>query len=282
MTNKIVLKTTEEFMSDYTPVYQPIFPLFLKKSQAYSELVGKVDFKRVATVGDVRAKHITPKDTEMAQIAVADGKKSFKKYFLANQFVQSTLQDTEGIEDVVAQVLDEHNKQADELLANGDGTTTGDIVNNGLILSTDPNYKLKSSVLINSTDHLTQLHALVMSILTEANQVPGEKMILFYGDTAVSKLNGIYAANPVAFRKLLSEVAPGVDQIELPSGLVSGNGFIVVNRDMVKLHYVCFPKLDDQDINKEKKYVWHNFLMGSFMLEVLASGGIIRQPLTFS
>jgi hypothetical protein len=112
MTNKVALKTVEEFM----PVYQPLFALFLGKSQAYSEEVGSIDFKRVDTVGDIRAKHITPKDTEIKQIGVSEGKKTFKKYFLANQFIQSLLQDPRGNQEVIAQVLDEHNKQADDLL----------------------------------------------------------------------------------------------------------------------------------------------------------------------
>src|SRR5690348_7660012 len=71
-TNKIVLRSVEEFMSDYVPIYQPMYPLFLGKSQAYSEQTGKLEFRRVQTVGDIRAKHITPKDTEMRQIAVME------------------------------------------------------------------------------------------------------------------------------------------------------------------------------------------------------------------
>ena len=71
-TNHIALRSIEEFMSGYTPVYQPIYPLFLGKSQAYSEQAGKIDFKRVSTVGDIRAKHITPKDTEIQQIAATE------------------------------------------------------------------------------------------------------------------------------------------------------------------------------------------------------------------
>ncbi len=97
MTNQIVLRSVEQFMSDYTPIYQPIYPLALTgKAQQYERQVGKLDFRRVQTVGDIRAKHITPKDSEMQQIAVMEGKKTFKKYFLANQFVRSDLQDSQG------------------------------------------------------------------------------------------------------------------------------------------------------------------------------------------
>src|SRR4051812_26135560 len=131
-TNKVLLRTVDEFMADYTPVYQPIYPLLLGKSQAYAEEVGQVNFKRANTVGDIRAHHITPKDTEIRQIAVGESSKAFKKYFLANQFIQSLLQDQQGIEDVVAQVLDEHQKQMDELILLGEGTSNSTMFNNGL------------------------------------------------------------------------------------------------------------------------------------------------------
>src|SRR3954468_12187091 len=97
-TNKIVLRTTEEFMAGYNPVYQPLYSLLLGRSQAYSEEVGKINFNRLNAVGDLRAKHLTPKDTEIRQISVVNSAKSFKKYFLANQYVQSELQAAEDID----------------------------------------------------------------------------------------------------------------------------------------------------------------------------------------
>jgi hypothetical protein len=78
MTNRIELRTIQEFMQDYVPVYQPIYPLLLGKSQSYAEEVGRIDFKRAVTVGDIRAKHVTPKDTEIRQISVNEGTKCFK------------------------------------------------------------------------------------------------------------------------------------------------------------------------------------------------------------
>ena len=71
-TNKIALRTVEEFMSDYTPVYSPIYPLFMGKSQKYEREVGELNFRRVEAVGDIRAKHITPKDTEIRRISVRE------------------------------------------------------------------------------------------------------------------------------------------------------------------------------------------------------------------
>jgi hypothetical protein len=253
------------------------------KSQAYSEEIGTVDFKRLNTVGDVRAKHITPKDTEMRQIAVSEGKKSFKKYFLGNQFIQSTLQDQEDAEQVVSQVLDEHQKQADEMLFFGDGTASNNVLNNGLLYSADANYRLKSSFEIAGSDPLVPLHSKVMSTVVEANQVAGRKAVIFYGDTASAKLNGLYATQPVAFRTVLGSVLGANSSIaELPQGVTASNGYLVVNMDQVKLHYTKLPELNAQGINDEKMYAWFNFLMGSMMLEVLASGAVINQPLTFA
>lgn len=284
-TNKLGLRTTEEFMSDYAPVYQPFYPLLLGKSQAYSEEVGKLNFNRVDTVGDIRAKHITPKDTEMKQVTAKESTKSFKKYFLANQFVQSSLQDPAGIEVVQAQVLDEHQKQFDELVLLGEGTSASTMINNGLYWSNDVNYTLKSSATVAAgTDHLIDMYSKVIASLTEAELIGGRKAVIFYGATTVAKFNSLYAATNVPIKRVLAEVKPDVSFIALPASITpaSAEGWIVVNLDQVKLHYTALPKLDDSGVNAEKKYVWSNFIMGSSMVEVLAAGGIIRQPVTYA
>lgn len=284
MTNKVALRSIEEFMSDYVPIYQPIYPLLLGKSQSYSEEVGKIDFRRVNTVGDIRAKHITPKDTEIQQIAVNEAKKTFKKYFLAKQFTISALQDQQGVEEVVSQVLDEHQKHADELLLLGEGTSTSTMINNGLFWSNDTNYSLESSVEIDTdADSLIDLQSKVMANVTAANQVAGRKLIMFYGTSVLPLFNGVYASQPVPFKRVLSEVlGANYSLSEMPAAVTpsGANGWIIVNLDQVKLHYTSLPSLKDQGVNDEKMYAWFNFLMGSMMLEVLASGGIIRQPAT--
>src|ERR1044072_3224418 len=132
MTNKIALRSVEEFMAGYTPVYRPIYPLFLNKAQQYAMEAGKRDFRRVEAVGDIRGQVITPKDTEIKQIQVQEGKKTFRNYMVANQFVLSQWQDRQGVEDVTAQVLDEHQKHQDELFLLGEGTSNSNMLNNGL------------------------------------------------------------------------------------------------------------------------------------------------------
>ncbi len=285
MTNKVALRTIEEFMAGYVPIYQPIYPLLLGKSQSYSEEVGKQEFRRVNTVGDIRAKHITPKDTEIRQIAVSEAKKTFKKYFLANQFTISSMQDQQGVEDVVSQVLDEHQKQADELLLLGEGTSGSTMINNGLFWSGDANYTLNGAATISGSDPLIDLHATVMLDVATANQVAGRKMLMFYGSSMSALFNGVYAASPVPFKRVLAEVlGPQYALSEMPSAVTPSttNGWIIINLDRVKLHYTVLPALKDQGVNDEKMYAWFNFLMGSMMLEVLASGGIIRTPATIS
>lgn len=284
MTNKVALRTIEEFMADYVPVYQPIYSLFLGKSQSYSEEVGKIDFKRVNTVGDIRAKHITPKDTEIRQIAVNEAAKTFKKYFLANQFTISALQDQRGVEDVVAQVLDEHQKQMDELFLLGEGTSNSTMINNGLFHSSDPNYELESSVEIDTdADSLISMHSKIMTNVADAEQLSGRKVIIFYGSEVTSRFDGIYTATNVPFKRVLNEVlGSGYSTVKLPAAVTPANshGWIIANLDQVKLHYVKLPGLQDQGVNDEKMYAWFNFLMGSSMLEVLADQAVIRQPVT--
>ena len=283
-TNQIELRTVDEFMTDYTPVYQPIYPLFLGgKSQSYSREVGKLDFRRIQAVGDIRAKHITPKDTEIRQVSVMEGRKSFKKYFLANQFTLSEFQDRQGVEEVVAQVLDEHQLQSDELLMLGEGTSENDVLNNGLYYSNDANYTLLPSVEIPTADRLYAFHNLMVATAQRADQVAGRKVIFVYGNAIAPLVASVYPTAVRAWKAALLEVlGANYSVIKIPTVATppGANGWIVANMDQCKLHYTVLPELMNQGENEEKMYLWFNFLMGSMMLEVLAKDGIIRQPAT--
>jgi len=288
-TNKLVLRTIIELMQDYVPTYQPIYPLLLGKSQAWAEEVGQIQFKRLTSVGDLRGGHITPKDTEMKQVSVSESQKVFKKYFFANQFVQSALQDRAQVEDVVKQVLDEYQRHMDEIVLFGEGTSAlSDVVNNGLFWSNDPNYDLESSATVNgsSVDPLIDLHAKVMTSARVADQVAGRKLIVFYGDAIVPLYQGIFAdGNHMPFRSVLNEtLGSNYTTMKMPPALTtqSESGWLVINLDQVKMHYTQLPQLKSQGINEEKMYVWSNFLTGSAMVECLAQKAIIHQPATVS
>ena len=284
-TNKVVLRSIDQIMADYVPTYQPIYPLFMGKSQSYAEEVGKINFKRLEAVGDIRQKHYNPKDTEMRQISVRESSKVFKKYFLANQFTQSALQDRVAVEDVIRQVLDEHQKQMDDLFLLGEGTSASTMVNNGLFWSDDANYTLEGSTEIDTdADPLIDMHSKVIANVQKANKLSGRKLIMFYGSDVLAKFNGVYAASPVPFKQVLSQVlGANYSFAEMPSEVTpsGANGWIIANLDQCKLHYTSPPVLKAQGINEEKMYAWHNFLMGSCMLDVLAKDAIIRQPATF-
>ncbi len=284
-TNKVVLRSTDEFMSGYVPVYQPMYPLFLGKSKAYSEEVGKISFKRMETVGDIRNRHITPKDTEIKQIAAIEKSKTFKKYFLASQYTQSALQDQKGNEDVIAQVLDEHQKHMDDLFLLGEGTSNSTMINNGLFHSNDPNYRLESTLEVDTdADPCIDLHTKSMALASMADANSGRKVMIFYGSALLPIFNSVYAAQPVPFKSVLGQILgpKGYSFAEMPAAVTPAgeNGIIVANYDQVMLHYTTLPKLAAQGVNEEKMYTWHNFLMGSCMLEVLADDAVIRQVLT--
>lgn len=283
-TNKIALRSVEEFMSGYTPVYQPLYPLFLPRSQSYSEQAGKIDFKRVETVGDIRGKHITPKDTEIKQISFKEGSKAFKKYFLANQFTISALQDQQGVEDVVAQVLDEHQKQFDELFLLGEGVSDSTMINNGLYWSDDANYVL-NPISAPTVADLEDLHTEVMKTVAVANDVAGQKVVIFYGEDTLALYDSLYSSAPIPFKRTLAEVlGAGYSQVKLPAAITpaSAEGWMVANLDQLKLHYTALPSLESNGVNDEKKYSWWNFLMGSSMLECLAYGAVVRQDAVIS
>lgn len=286
-TNKLVLRSTDQIMADYVPTYNPIFGMFLGKSQAYSEEVGKINFKRLEAVGDIRFKDVTPKDTEIRQVNVTEKTRTFKKYFKAIQFVQSQLQDQQQNEDVVKQVLDENNKYMDDLLMLGEGSSASTMINNGLFWSNDPNYVSNNSIQIakaSDGSHIFDLHSQVVTQALSANAVAGRKVVIFYGSTMLPKVNSLYSGSGRSFKASLQEVlGAGYQLMDLPSDVTpsGANGFMIVNLDQVKLHYVTVPVLKSQGIDERAMESWHNFLMGSCMLEVLAYKGIIKQPTTF-
>lgn len=282
-TNKPVLKTVDQFMADYSPKYQPIYPLFLNGAVQYQGDVGKVNFRRVDALGDIRAKHLTPKDTEIQQIAAGESTKSFKKYYFANQFVMSHMQDQEGVSQVVAQVLDEHQKQFDELFLTGEGTQDSDVVNNGLFWSGDSNHITNGSVEVDSTSRQADFHSDVMTTVEQAEALPGRKLILFYGANIVPLFDSVYPDAARPWKSVMQEVlGAGYQLAKLPAAITpsSNHGWMIVNLDQIKMHYSRLPSLEANGSNDEKKYYWHNFIMGSSMVECLASGAIIKQPAT--
>ena len=286
-TNKLVLKDVDQQMADFVPIYNPLIGLFLGKSQQYSEVVGTLNFKRLEAVGDIRNRDLTPKDSDIKQISVVEKSKSFKKYFKASQYVESNLQDHDRVDQVVSQVLDEHNKHADELLMWGEGTAANNVVNNGIFWSGDSNYVVNSSAEVDTdadAGGLIGLHSKIMEQAEIANAVAGRKLIMYYGSTVIGAVNGLFAASSQSFKSVMgASLGSAYSQINLPAALTpsSNYGFLIVNLDQVKLHYTTLPKLMAQGINDEKMHTWHNFLMGSMMAEVLAYGGIIKQPITF-
>ncbi len=283
MTNKVVLRTVEQFMADYTPIYNPISGLFMKNSQSYVEEAGVVNFKRVEAVGDLFAKRITPKDTSIAQIAIREGTKSYKKYFNGNQFVISNLQDKNNIEQVPKQVLDAHQQQFDSLFLFGEGTAQdSSVLNNGLYWSNDPNYIYHSSPA--SVSDLEDLHDALMESLAEADQVAGQKTILLYGVDTLAAYDSVYDSHPSPFKRVFADTNPGLGVAKMPAAVTpaSAEGWIVVNLDQIKVHHSTLPQLRANGVNEEKGYAWWNFLMGSCMTEVLALNGIIRQDATVS
>lgn len=281
MTNKIVLRTTDEYNGGYSPVYVPIWTLFMRNQVKYTAEVGTQSFRQIKTVGDIRAKRVTPKDTEIKQIAVAEGSKTFRKYFDMNQFVQSEFQDQQGVQDVINEVLDEHNKQADDKLL-GDGT------NSGLFTSSDANYVSNSSDEIAKASDGTHVASLYDHVLSEARIADvnaGKKLIMFYGANVLPKVTQLFLASTKPFNEVLSSaLGPNYQLAVMPSDVTpsSSHGYLIVNLDQIRLHWTEMPQLKNRGFNDEKGYFWFNFLMGSMMVDCRVSKAIIKQPLTFA
>lgn len=283
-TNLIISKSSEEFLAGYTPVYNPIYPLLTSQNaQQYAMEVAERTFRRAAALGDIRNKRITPKDTELKRLAIGEASKSFKAYMYAQQFVRSTLQSDEGVEDGFAQALEEHQKMQDEILLFGDGTADNNVINNGLYWSGDANRVLESSEAIAD---LLDFHATVVSAVN-SRSVGGERTLFFYGDTVLSKLDSIHASGAGTVLGFLEEVLGGVNFVRLPStdkgGVIpsGANGILILNHAQVKTHYVTEPIILARGVNEQAMEAWANFIQGSMMVEVVAYGGLTKVPFTF-
>jgi hypothetical protein len=161
------------------------------------------------------------------------------------------------------------------------------MINNSLFWSNDPNYVLQSSVEVQKdTDdnHLIDFATKIQANATTVNRSAGRKLVLAYGTTLLPKFNSLFPNGSRSFQSALKEVLGlNYSVAQLPAEITPAgvNGWITVNLDQVKMHYTSLPSLKAQGSNDEKMYYWFNFLMGSVMLEVLTSGGIVRQPATF-
>jgi hypothetical protein len=162
------------------------------------------------------------------------------------------------------------------------------MINNGLFWSNDANYRLESSSEVaagTAADHLKDMHTKIMVTVAIADQMAGKKALVIYGTTACAKFDSLYANTDAPFKRVLQEVlGTNWSVVKMPDAVTpsSTNGWIACNLDAVKLHYTTLPVLKAQGFNEEKMYTWHNFLMGSMMLEVLVDDAVIRQPVTFA
>lgn len=278
MTNKIVFRSVEEFMSGFTPRYTSLMALFLSGAKQHEATVGEAKYSQISAMGDIRNRVVTPKDTELHQIGAGPSSKAFKKYFLGSQYIQSNLQDRQGYEDVVAEALDEHNKHNDEIFLSGDGQ------NNGLLVSSDSNFTARSSAA------MADLDALYNKIIEQAliaNEIEGQKVLLYFGDTMSTKFNSLFGDNKVPFNEAVgaADALSGYDFIKVPTAVVPStltSGFAIVNMGKIQVHYMILPEVNNQGVNEEKNYAWTNFLQGSSMVDVKTKDAIILQPLTFS
>lgn len=279
MTNKIVFRSVEEFMAGFTPRYTPLMGLFLDGARQHETAVGEAKYSKIEAMGDIRSRVVTPKDTELHQIGAGSSSKAYKKYFLGSQYIQSNLQDRQGYEDVVSEALDEHNKHNDEIFLSGDGQ------NNGLLVSSDPNFTLRTA-----PGNITTLDALYNEVVAEAlvaNEIEGRKVLLYFGDTMSTRFNALFADTNRAFSAVLgeAEALSEYDFIKVPTSVLPAsltNGFAIVNMGKIQVHYMLLPEVNNQGTNEEKNYAWTNFLQGSSMVDVKVKDGIIVQPLTFA
>ncbi len=282
-TGKIELKTTIQYNDGFVPIYRPLYPSVMQKTVQYPLEVGKLETRRLVTIGDIRAKTVTPKDTELVQIAAGPVSRYFKKKALMNQYRVSDLQSQEGSQDVVNQVLDEAHKQADEIILFNEGTSDGSVLNNGLYYSSDPHFSTGIAT-PTITDNF-EFYDAILATATEADKVAGRKLIVFFGTNCLPVYRGLFETGVKSMRQALQEgLGQDYSLTQMPADITpnSANGWLLINLDQIRTHYMKLPSLVAQGHNEEKGYYWFNFQQASFMTELLAGNSLIRQAATIS
>lgn len=280
-TNLIAAESTSQFMGGYTPVYSPIYSNFLNRSQEYDVKAAERILRHYEAVSDIRNKRITPKDTELRQIVAMQKSKAYKSYVFMSQFKLSNFQNTEGLDDIKQQVLDEHQKAQDELFLFGEGASNGGVINNGLFYSQDSNFVENSNAGIVSSGRLRNFHTAVVTAARQT-KLAGQKTIYFYGSTVLGWLDSLHESSDIpVIDNLLKVLGDEYDFARIPTDVLSGsNGLLVCSNESIKLHYNALPQVLNEGVNAESQYYWANFLQGSMMTECQAYGAIIKQPMT--
>lgn len=268
--SKLNLITAEELRSNFVPKYNPFFSI-IPNRQAHSIVYQSVNIQTSQSLGDVLARKVGIGDTERAQVISGRRTKSFNKEFKGIKYKVNMNQDMSDYQDIVNSVVNANLKQFDREVFRGSD-------NNGLFISSDPDFHENSGVAMTDLD---SAYAGINDVLLEAEIELGNgmKYIAPYGDFR-TLLNTFNTNEQDTFLNILKRQFSNVQFVEVPAGLVDSGekGFLCIASDYVKMHYTQLPQALANGQNIEDNYVWTNIGYGTANIECAAPKAIIKQP----
>lgn len=277
-TNKPVIKTSEEFAEGYSPVYSPIYPLFLSGAHAvaYERVEGKHTVKGVEALGDMFAKKFTAKDTLKHQLHGKATSFQFDKNFYLAEYKTGKNQSTEGDQSLVNEFLDNQNVLLDQLLLFGDEG------NQGLYTNNSSNYVTEGAIANIDPANKREFFEAITATADEADKLAGSKILMLYGETTRKLWRaGLFETGVASVRdRLMTALGPEYTPIVLPSQVTPmAEGWMIINLNQIKVHHHGAPWMEPgEDASARKRFV--HFLIGSVGVELKQVGAIIKQEVT--
>lgn len=286
------VKTVEEYKEGASFTYAPVVLAIQTKKKYEATGVDQAKFKKFDIETDsVRAEILTAEQTEKAHIKGKTSSRVFNIYTAGAKFIKSFMNGDGGIpQGFHDKVLREYSKIFDRWGLGGDRG------NNGLLVSSDPDYVTNASanIPVPGADNWDDIDALSNLMTALKLQVDSETasqnlLIYLYGDKLITLWNKVTKENETVVSTIMKEKWSGktatfieIPKLVIPSVMANENGFVIVSNDIASLDYVNAPELMKQGQNDEDDYYWANYALGSLQVNAEEHGGIIKQPLTIA
>lgn len=276
------LKTVEEYLQavqlNYTPVSLAI------RSRRKHDISGAetIQFRRLDVDSDsVVAENLTAGQTEYAHIKAREGVKKFAKVLKGAKIIQSVRGlNFNAIPQLVSKIMRKYSIIFDQIaLLGADG-------NNGVLNTNDPNAVANASVELDTSKAPLELMNDILALLAKvkaqvsAYTASRDVLVYLYGEKFLTALSAVNY-NGSSIMETVRRSWPEAQFVVVPS-LVDNTkmGMTVISQDLVTLNYVSAPNMSDEDYNRENKYFWADFEVGSTMVDVEEKGALISQPIT--
>lgn len=288
------VKTVEEIRESTVFSYSPVIMAIKNKRKYDPKEADQRKFQQFDVEKDsIRAEILTAEQTERAHIKGSIGEHIFNVYLAGAKAVISFYNKFTNQVRANNKVIREYLRIFDRW---GLGGNRG---NNGLLVSTDPNYVTNESVEIPAVpaaangDVWNQVQALnnvftSLLLQVDATTADNDLLVYVYGDKLNTLMASITKEGQAVVGRLMEEKFAGktvtfikIPKAVMPTSMADDNGIVVVSNNLSVLEYAQEPTVKSSGENDENEYYWYNYVLGSVQVTPEELGAIIKQPLAF-